>query len=140
MAANLPIYPASLANAGVVLNNASGTSLVTFYTATGNGAKIESISATSTDTSARVLVVTINVGGTDYTVGTVNIPITAGTDAAATAAVSILENNSMMPWVRRDSNGRAYLYLQSGNILKFNSQVTITSTKVIHIVGQIGVY
>lgn len=137
---NLPIYPSSLVNAGAVINNASGTGNVTIRTAGGNGEKLECISITSTDTVARVLNVIINVGGTDYQVGTINVPIAAGTDAASTPAVSLLENSSMMPWVRRDSNGRAYVYLATGSILKLSAQVTLTSGKVINVTCQIGVY
>lgn len=137
---NVPIYPASITNAAVLINNATGTAKVTLRTGSTNGDKIESISVTSTDTVARVLNIFMNVAATDYWIGTINIPIAAGTDAAATASVSVLETNLMMPWVRKDSNGRAYLYLAASNILKFASQVTVTAAKEIDIVAQIGVF
>lgn len=137
---NVPAFPSTVANAVAVINNASGTGKVTVRTASANGDKIESICLTSTDTSARVLNVIITVSATDYQIGTINVPITAGTDAAATAAVSLLENNSMMPFLRKDSNGRAYLYLANGSTLSLAAQVAITSGKQINVFAQIGAY
>jgi hypothetical protein len=137
---NVPIYPQTVVNAAVTIANADGTSTKTLRTGSTNGDKIESISITSDDTAAKVLNVYMNVGGTDYRVGTINVPAGAGTDAAATPAVSMLESSSMMPWVRRDSNGRGYLYLASGNILKVAAQATLTAGKTIYVVAHIGAF
>lgn len=135
-----PIFPQTITNAAVAIVNSDGTNKKTVYTGATNGSKIESISITSTDTTARVLNVYITVSGTDYQVGTINVPITAGTDAAATASVSMLENTVMMPWIRKDSSGRPYIYLASGSVLKVASQTTLTSNKEIDLVAQIGDY
>lgn len=135
-----PVFPQTIVNAAVAIVNADSTNYKTIRTGSTNGDKIESISITSTDTTARVLTVGINVGGTDYIVGTINVPIGAGTDAAATPAVSMLESISMMPWIRQDQNGRGYLYLANGNILKVKAQVAVTAAKEIDVVAQIGAY
>jgi hypothetical protein len=137
---NTPIFPQTIKNAAVLINNATGTATVTLYTGGTNGSKIESIAITSTDTSARVLNIILTVSAVDYQIGTINVPIAAGTDAAATVSVSVLENNSMMPHLRKDSNGRTYLFLGSGTILKFSTQVTVTAAKQINIVAQLGDY
>jgi hypothetical protein len=137
---NLAMFPSSIVNAVVTIVPGDTTTLKTLRAGSTNGDKIESIAITSDDTSARVINVYITIGGTDYRVGTVNVPITAGTDAAATPAVSLLEASSMMPWIRRDSNGRGYLYLASGSTLKVASQTTVTAAKTITFFAQIGAY
>lgn len=140
MTPNSIITPQSIKTGGVAIVNADSTNKKTLYTGAANGSKLESISITSTDTVARVLNIYHTIGGTDYFVGTVNVPITAGTDAAITAAVSVLESNLMLPWIRYDSNGRGYLYLANGDILKFAAQVAVTAAKEIDIVCQGGDY
>lgn len=137
---NSNVLPQSIVNAAVQIANSDATNKKTIRTGSTNGDKIESISITSTDTVAQALNVYMNVGGTDYQIGTVLVPIAAGTDAGVTASVSLLESNAMLPWVRYDSNGRGYLYLAANNILKFAAQVTLTSAKVIDIVAQIGAF
>lgn len=134
---NTPIYPQTIQNAQLVLNNASGTSAFGFYTGGSNGSRISSISCVSSDV-ARVLNVYMATSSVSYQVGTVNVPANSGTDAAITSAVSILENNAMMPWIRKDSNGRPYLDINPAWTLQFASQVQITSGKSITLVGQIG--
>lgn len=138
--ANVPTFPVSIANAVALINNASSTNKVTVRAGSTNGDKIESICLTSTDSSARVLNVIITVSAVDYQIGTINVPINAGTDAASTAAVSLLENNSMMPFIRKDSNGRPYLYLANGSTLSLSAQVAVTSGRQINVFAQIGAY
>ena len=140
---NTPIFPQTIVNTAVLINNATGSgsaNKVTIRAGSTNGDKIESISITSTDTSARVLTIGMTISATDYIIGTVNVPITAGTDAAATAAVSLLENNSILLWIRKDNNGRPYIYVASGSTLFAYAQTTVTSGKEIDIFTQIGAF
>jgi hypothetical protein len=140
---NTPIFPQTIVNSVVSITNATGNGIgnaVTIRAGSTNGDKIESIAITSTDTSARVLTLIITISATNYIIGTVNIPIEAGTDGASTAAVSLLEINSMLPWIRRDQNNRGYLYIANGTTLKAFAQTTVTAAKQIDIFAQIGAY
>lgn len=139
-----PMYPQGLVLAGLAVVNADALTKKTLYTVAAstvvNGAKVECISATSTDGTARVFNLFVNDAGTDFQVGTVNIPANAGTDAAITPAVSVLETNAMLPWVRKDSDGRGYIYLEPGDILKVSAQVAVTAAKEIDFLAQIGLF
>ena len=137
---NLPVFPQGIAQAAVAVLPADTTSKKTIRTGSTNGDKIENISITSTDTSARVFNIYLAVSGTDYLVGTINVPIAAGSDAAVTPAVSMLEATAMLPWIRKDQNGRPYLYLANGTVLKVACQTTVTTAKEIDFVAHIGTF
>lgn len=137
-----PIFPQAIVNSVVSITNATGSGIanvVTIRAGSTNGDRVDSIAVTSTDTSAVVLTLVATVSATNYQLGSVNIPITAGTDAAATGAVSLLDQPLMLPWVSQDENGR-HLYLANGTTLKVYAQTTVTAGKQIDIFAQIGAY
>lgn len=140
---NTPVFPQTLVNSVVSITNATGAGIanvVTIRVGSTNGDKIESIAVTSTDTSARVLTLVATISATNYQLGSVNIPITAGTDAAATGAVSLLDQPTMLPWVKSDQVGRKYIYVANGTTLKVYTQVAVTAAKQIDIFAQVGAY
>jgi hypothetical protein len=131
----LPIYPLTVQSAAVSFVNADGTAEKTLVTAGSNGSRIDSVAIASDDTSARVFNVYINNGSTSYRVGTVNVPITAGTDAAATPPVSLLTTGNL-PWL--DSSGS--IFLKAGWKLNVAAQVAVTAAKTISFVASYGDY
>jgi hypothetical protein len=120
-----PVFPYQPQNLKVKILNATGTTLVTGYTAGANGSKITGIIATSTDTVARDIQVFITNGGTDYLLGTKNVAISSG-NVNGTPSTNILDP-AVIPGLPIDSDGNPFLYLISGDVLKFASLTTVTT-------------
>jgi len=140
---NTPVFPQTLVNTAAQITSGTGSGIanaVTIRSGSLNGDKIESIAVTSTDYSGRVLTLVATRGGTDYRLGTASIPSGAGTNAAITPSVSFLEPSPILAWVRQDQNGRPYMYLDSGTILKVYTQSVLSPNTEIDIFTQIGAY
>ena len=139
-----PIFPQTVLNKVVQIANADGTTKKTLWAGSATGDKIECIIVTSNDTAARILNFYFTISAVDYPIGQVNVPITSGQDPAAAPvaipAISVLETNALLPWVRKDSDGRGYLYVASGTTLKVAAQVAVTAAKEIDIVAIGGSY
>lgn len=132
-----PIFPLTVKNAAVTFVNSDSTTEKTLLSGGTNGTRIDTISATSDDTVARVFTIALNDGSTSYKVGEVSIPITSGTDGA-TVAVKVLDGSStkLIPWL--DSSGS--IFLANGWSLKLTAKVAVTSGKTITFVVQGGDY
>ena len=133
-----PIFPQLITSPSVQILPATTSSLVTLYTGGTNGSKIENIIATNTDSGAAyLLTLTIVTSATNYIIGTINVPLSAGNTAAA-PPVSLL--NSVNLPTAKDANGNPYIYLASGSVLKVNSSTTVTTAKVVSITAMGGDY
>ncbi|WP_243358611.1 hypothetical protein [Fundidesulfovibrio terrae] len=81
-----PSFPGTPAITGALsLANATGTSLVDFYTASpgGNGVMCGRLRAASSDTNAVTLQFARSIGGTDYIIGESQVPAGSGTNGTA---------------------------------------------------------
>lgn len=123
MANNKPAFPIEPRTTGINLNNASGTATSNLFTAGANGALIDSISVVSTDTSAVIVVLSVDDGTLDNLIGEVTIPIGAGTDGS-TPAVNLLDA-AALPFLQSDGG----LPLGPTDILKIAAKVAVTATK-----------
>ena len=133
-----PPYPQTIKNAVVRVNNASGTTLQTLRTASAEGDRVDTIMATSTDTSNRDFGVYLTIGGTDYLIGTVQIPATAGfVNNVPTVDVLRAAN---MPGVPLDAYGNRCLLLASGTVLKVGALVAVTAAKQVDFFAPVGEY
>lgn len=122
-------------NVSVVrIANADTTTLKTLVTAAANGTKVVGITLTSDDTSARDVTIGITRSAVFYPLGTVTVPITAGT-IAATAGVNALDRDTKIPGLPVDSDGNPFLHLASGDTLQIKALVTVTSAKFINAVA-----
>ena len=74
-----PIFQAAPKTLCVTRDNSDGTASVAVYTAGSNGGLVDSISVVSTDTAARILVLSIDYATTECSSGEVDIPACAGT-------------------------------------------------------------
>lgn len=130
MAANTsPIFELTVKNAGVTIVPADTTAKKTLYTGGTNGSRIDQLAVSSTDTAAVTTMWYKNVGGTDYHIGDVVIPIGAGyTTVALVDALATLEPTL------------GYLVLASGEILKVAALATVTAAKQVDLVAQLGDY
>lgn len=121
-------------NASATLTSSNTTAWVTVYTspATGDGgddALLKGLQAVSDDTAAINCRVGVDIGGTVYQLGTVNIPAASGTNGT-TAAVDLI-NMTSMPGLPLDANGKRYLPLAAGNIVKVACLATMTAAKTL---------
>lgn len=130
--------PAAIKNAGVTIVPADTTARKTVYTASANDAIIKGVSCVSDDTAAVNLRVFVDIGGTEYQIGTVNIPIASGTNGAANA-VDVL-NSTAMSHLPLDRNGKRILPLAAGAILKVAALATVTAAKTVTITATVEEY
>lgn len=110
----------------VKIVNADASTAKTVVTAGASGTKIVSLVATSDDTSARVIQVSLVRSATSYLIGAVNVPTLSGTDGA-TQSVDLL-NITGLP---QDADGQHYIFLESGDTLTVTSTSTVTSAKTV---------
>lgn len=138
-----PIFPQSLLSKPTQLSNA--TSIVTptsILAAQTNGAKIEKILVSSTDTSARDVSVFLQVAAVNYLLGTVSIPINSGnTNALPTVDIlsALVATVKQLP-LAVDANGNPYLYLDPSTSLFILPLTTITAGKFINVHVQGGAF
>jgi hypothetical protein len=109
--------------------NATGTAQVTVITAGSNGSKVLNLVATSTDTAAQTIAVSLVRSSTTYLLATTSVPANSG-NVSGTAPVDLLAIISNLP---RDQDGQPYLFLNSGDTLVVNSAGSVTSGKTISV-------
>lgn len=124
-----PIYPGVPKNGVVQIVPADTTALKTLYTAGASGAKITAFTLCTDETAARDIQVWLTIGGTDYLLGTVTVPIGAGSSGAV-MPVNVLTVLSGIV----DPTGA--LLLQASAILKVRSLTTLTAAKTMHAVAE----
>jgi len=132
--ANRPIYPGTIKNAGIDIENSDGTSLQVLLIAGTDGARINMISAVSDDTAEIIVDLYINDGASDFLIGSVTVPTLSGTDGS-TPAISLL-NATDLPYLGDDLS----LFLEGGNILKVAVQTAVTATKKVSLMAVYGDY
>lgn len=135
---NTPVYPQTITVTPITIVNADSTNKKTLYTAGANGSRIENVSVTNTDTAGYTLNIYITQGGTDYLLGTVSLPLSAGNTTAA--PTFNLLTNSNFAVLCKDANGNSYLYLSSGSTLKAAVTVAVTAAKTVTFLTQGGDY
>lgn len=127
----VPVFPKQPQVNRVQIANADGQNQKTGYTAGANGSKILGIVATSSDTSAHDVQVSLTNAGTSYPLGTKTVPLSAGT-VAGTPAVNLLDP-TVIVGLPFDSDGNQYLNMISGDTLTFEALVSVTAAKLITI-------
>lgn len=132
--ANRPIFPDTIQNAALDIENADGTTIQDLVTAGTNGSRINSISATSTDTAAVDIYVYYHDGSTDYILSRVTIPITAGTDGS-TPPVSIF-NSTDFPFLADDLS----YYLAGTDKIRIAAVSAVTAATKVSLVATYGDY
>jgi len=118
------------------LVNADGTGFVTVYTPA-QLEKIEMLGASSDDTAARDLLIAVQIGGTDYPICCIRLPIGAGTLGGATPGVPAIDmlDVTQTPQCSRDENGKPYLLLDATCTIRAKVLVAVTAAKTVTIFG-----
>lgn len=132
-----PIFPQALYSAIQTIAAADTTTIKALTTTQTNGLKIESITVSSNDTSARDIILYMTISATNYPLIQVQIPITAG-QVNTTPPVNLLKGGvtpGSFPGLPLDANGNPYIYLPSGATLSVNAPVTLTAAKTIYILA-----
>ena len=132
--ANRPIFPGTIQNAGLDVENADGTTLQDLVTAGANGSRINSISVVSDDTAAVVLEFYYYDGTTAFLIGSVSIPTLSGTDGSA-PAVSAL-NLTDMPFLGDDLS----YYLAGTDKIQVAAVAAVTAAKKVTLIATYGDY
>jgi hypothetical protein len=129
---NLPFFPQSINTDKQTIANGDAQTVKTVSTAGTNGSKVSMLLATSTDTSARDVILYVTISATNYPIGQISLPITAG-QLNSTPTVNLLNSSQLQ--LPLDANGNPYIYLASGASLTINAPVTITSAKTVTVVA-----
>lgn len=124
-----PIFPQTVKNYVAQIQNADGQTVKTLCAGATNGTKIEAITVSSTDTTARDVQLSLTISSVVYILGTVAIPATAGT-VDSIPSVDILRS-AQIPGLSYDANGNKILYVASGSTLGIEALTTVTSGKTI---------
>ena len=136
-----PIFPQTITNAVATIVPADTSSLKTLYTGGSNGSRVENILVTNTDAAAAYAIqLTVVISATNYLIGTVNVPLSAGNTTAAPTVNLLSALNNFGPYICKDSNGNPYLYLANGAVLKVNSTTTVNTSKQVTFFAQGGDY
>lgn len=116
---NSIVTPQSLSTTGIQFTDANGTVAQTIASGGTNGCIVRRVAATSSDSAARYLTLTVTPsGGSERIVGKITLPITAGRHATnATPSVNVL-NSTDLPWLMMDTCGNMCLPLGPGDVVK----------------------
>lgn len=130
-----PIFPGSIKNVGIDIENADGTTIQDFITAGVDGSRVNNVSVISTDTAAVDLLIYFNDGTDDFQLGRVTIPIGAGTNG--TDPPVSLFNNADFPFLNADDLS---YYLEGTKKLRVAAQAAVTSALKVSLVATYGDY
>ena len=127
------VYLQGINNGVQSFANADGQTKKTIFTPGANGSRVNAILVSSTDTSARDLVVGVTISATNYDLFIVTIPITAGT-VNSVPTVSYL-NQTQVPGLAIDAYGNRYLDLKNGTTLYAYAATSVTAAKAINVLA-----
>lgn len=134
-----PFFPQSLQN--FALANAAVTSTQNVIVGGVNGTKVETLLATSNDTVDHLLSFSINIGGTNYLLGTALVAANTGNLVGNQNGTNLFSGNVFLN-LPQDPNGNKYLYIANGSCgltVKSNSANAATGG-VVSISGQAAVF
>jgi hypothetical protein len=130
------MYVQTVQTWAVQIANADGTNKKVIATAGAQGSVLEALGVTNTDTVASTMNLYVNDGSVDHLIGTVNVPASSGN---TTAAPSLdLLRNAQLPQLEFDALGNQVIKLKAAYALKAALTGTITSGKLIDILGSGG--
>ena len=110
-------------NVKVVFDNSAGTKAM----------RIEQLSICSDDTSARNVQFSRLISGTDYTIGTVNVPAASGTDGTTPRVTGLSSSTTGIGAM--DADGIYVCWIAAGQKLDAKMLVSVTSGKTVTLSG-----
>ena len=125
-----PVFVQTPKFAHVQITNANNLTAQTLYTCGANGSKIIGMWATSTDTTARDVQISI-LNTSTYNMVTILVPINAGS-VDTTPAVNLM-SLANMPGLPLDSDGNPFFYCASGDVIQAGMVVQLTAAKFMNV-------
>jgi hypothetical protein len=125
------MLPQNANNQSVLLQSADTTLAKLCYTAGANDSDVKAIVAITSDTTTVNVQLFVCRGGTDYIIGTVNLPVQAG-NLGTVPGIDLL-NATAIPGLPLDNVGKRYLPLKTGDTLKVSCQATMTAGKTTYV-------
>lgn len=119
-----PIFVLTPISTPVSFASGDTTAKKTLYTAGANGGRVDGISVCSDDSAAINMNFYVTIGGTDYYIGVVNIPIGSG-------YTTVVKVDALPVLVPASQN---FLYLPAAAILKSACLVTMTAGRICTVV------
>ena len=123
-----PIFLNAPLHGFAVIDNAQGTTAEDLFTVGADGGAITNIVATSTDSSAVTIVLSISVGTNTNVIGEVTIPAGSGTNGTANP-VNVLTNVGLTGINQNDGS----MVLGDGGRLVVNAKAAVTAATQINI-------
>lgn len=130
-----PIFLNSVSQDSSQIDNAAGTTPVTVFTAGGDGGAITNIIATTTDTSAVTLVVSVDDGTTTNVIGEILVPAGSGTDGSS-VSVNVLDPIKLAGALQADGS----LLMGPTASLDIGAKSAVTAATIVSIVTIGGSY
>lgn len=122
--------PKTFNHGKVTIVNADGSTEKAVFVGGADDSVLKSLVLCSNDTSDREIQLLLYDGTNSFVIGTVNVPLGAGT-VAGTPPVDGLP----FVWLSLDSNGKKQLQVKNGFSLRAKALTTVTAAKAITIVA-----
>lgn len=135
--ANIPNGGVALiaASANTVTLGSNTNGLAVYTAAATYGGRVESLTAVTDDTVTVNVFVYIYRGSTVIPLGLVNVPLSAGNTNAARFNVDFLDGTNILG-LPIDNNGKRYIPLMGGDILKVGALANLTAAKTCWVQAQ----
>jgi hypothetical protein len=131
-----PTLISTVRDVAIKIQNADGTAVKSLgVAAPAAGTRIKALHITSDDTAAQVLQIYKTIGGVDYLLGEVSVPIGAGSDGATNAVNGLA--GTRMPALQTDGINK-WIDVASGTTINIKSKVAVTAGKTIYITAELG--
>lgn len=129
-----PAFAATPKRGKQQIANADASTFKSLLSAGSSGTKVFGITLQSTDTSARVVQISLYDGTTDFLIGSVTVAAGAGNDGLTPSQPGF--DPSLLASLPKDNDGNPYVLLQSGDSIRISSTTTVTSGKTINATAQ----
>lgn len=131
-----PTLISTVRDVAIKIQNADGTANKSLGVApVAAGTRIKTLHITSDDTAAQTLQLIKTIGGVDYILGEIAVPIGAGTNGA-TSAVNGLAG-TLMPALQTDGLSK-WLDAATGTTINLKSKTAVTAGKTIYVSAELG--
>jgi hypothetical protein len=131
-----PQFISTVRTAAASIANGDGTAFKSFFVAGASGSRVDAASITNSDAAnAYVVQVAVKIGGTDYVVGEVTVPVGAGTNGSA-KAVNLLDST----YLPQLAATLGVLYLGAGAELRLRAKSVVAGSNSLTFVAHGGDY
>ena len=123
-----PIFLNTAITKNVEIDSAASTATFAVFTAGSDGGIVTNLSATTTDTSAVICVLTMNDGAQTNVIGEVSVAAGSGTDGSS-PTVNILDVNALKGLLQADGS----LIVGANAVLSVNAKSAVTAAKTLNV-------